>query len=271
MEQHQITEKLLNIVNAYEGRVHEEMAKFGEYLSSKYGISPSTGILLLSVFIGCVCAYILLLVKRRRLVGISKERQRQILLSSKSLADLYSGDLACRRLNDYKKAMAIPDALDQSDLLLKGLLEVDEQQLDLKKIQMVVEKLEKAGKDEGLRILESAHVKHADKSYYFYEIEMTIVEMLIYKEINPEVALIAECLDYQEIQFDARVPFFKAIICGRLGNWEEAARHWDEFVDVRGDLASIVGEGIQAAPISDFQTFKERVQNLQNEISKTQH
>ncbi|XP_028754880.1 uncharacterized protein LOC114714324 [Neltuma alba] len=237
---------------------------YGEYLTSEFGISPSTAIL--TVFIGCVCVY--MLVKRQW-----QPKEKRMLQSSKALAELYGGELAWKRLNDYKAALAIPDdALDQTGLLLKDLLAVDdEQRLDLDKIQRVVEKLEMAGRHEGVSILQSAHVRHSDKSFLVHEIELALVEMLIYKG-KPEEALKWECMDYQEIQFDARPPFFKAIVYGMMGNWEEAARYWDEFVDVRDGLISIVGEGFLPAGrlhrISDFEKFKGRVQNLLNEIIK---
>ncbi|KAI9124260.1 hypothetical protein K1719_005560 [Acacia pycnantha] len=241
--------------------------KFGEYLSSKFGISPSAAItIILTVIIGCLFVYVLLVKREWR------SKEKRMLLSSKSLAELYGGDLVWRRLKDHKAALAIiPRSSDQiTDL--KSLLDVDEQHLDLHNIQRVVEKLEKVGRDEGLRILKSAHVQHSDKSFLLHEIELALVELLIYQG-NPEEALKYECLDYQRNQFDARPPLFKAIIHGMLGRWGEAANYWDDFVDVRDSLISIVGEGTLPAGrlrrISDFKNFKQRVQNLENEITNT--
>ncbi|KAK4259212.1 hypothetical protein QN277_005566 [Acacia crassicarpa] len=239
--------------------------KFAEYFSSKFGPSPSAAIviIILTVIIGSVFVYVLLV------KGEWRSKEKRMLLSSKSLAVLYGGDLVWRRLKDHKAALAIiPRSSDQiTDL--KSLLEVDEQHLDLLNIQRVVEK---TGRDEGLRILKSAHVQHSDKSFFLHEIELALVELLIYQG-NPEEALKYECLDYQRNQFDARPPLFKAIIHGMLGKWEEAANYWDDFVDVRDSLISIVGEGTLPAGrlrrISDFKNFKQRVQNLENEITKT--
>ena len=57
-----------------------------------------------------------------------------------------------------------------------------------------------------------------------------------------------------------------------LGKWDEAENCWNEFVDIRDSLISIVGEGTLPAGIlhrsSDFPKFKQRVQNLEKEIIK---
>ena len=60
--------------------------------------------------------------------------KRKILERSKSIARLYGGDLALRRLDEDHVAHALPYTLERSDLVLKGLLE--EEHLDLKKLQV---------------------------------------------------------------------------------------------------------------------------------------
>ena len=112
-----------------EDRMYEEMVKLGAYLSSRYGISPSTAI---SVIVGFI--FLFMLVKRWWEQKPLAKGKRKILERSKSIARLYGGDLALRRLDEDHVAHALPYTLERSDLVLKGLLE--EEHLDLKKLQV---------------------------------------------------------------------------------------------------------------------------------------
>ncbi|XP_054779477.1 uncharacterized protein LOC129287286 [Prosopis cineraria] len=224
--EHVIKEKVVNMLNACEGRIHEEMGKLGADMSSKYGISPSTAI---SLILGCVCLYML-----GKRLWEPKPKPTPFFQRSQSLANIYGGDFALRRLEDYNIAKAIPYAVERSDLVLKGLLE--EEHLDLKKLQSVTARLEMAGKeDEGVRLLKEAKEKNIqlEKSHHAYEIDMLLVELLIYLG-NYEEAQKCECLKHQKMMtFDARRPLFKAIIYGMRNNWEKAANFWTKFVDLR--------------------------------------
>ncbi|XP_028764305.1 uncharacterized protein LOC114722442 [Neltuma alba] len=252
-------EKVGNMLKAYEDGTYEEMAKFGAYFRSKYGISPSTAI---SVILGCFCLY--MLVKRLR-----GSKQKPVLHRSGSIASLYGGDLALKRLDDYNAAISIPYVLERSDLVLKGLLE--EEHLDLKKLQTVTARLEMAGKEEeGVRLLNEAKTKNArlEKSHHVYEIEMLLLEMLIYMGQLDE-AQKCDCIKHKKIiAFDARRPLFKALIYEMRQNEEKAKSNWDKFVELRQDIMTLVGKEQLEPGIKDFEGFKEKVQHLQDEMKK---
>ncbi|XP_054779141.1 uncharacterized protein LOC129287027 isoform X2 [Prosopis cineraria] len=258
-----IKEKVVIMLNACEGRVYKEMAKFGADMSSKYGISPSTAI---SLILGFVCLYML----GRRLwepKPKSKPKPKPVLERSKSLANIYGGDFALRRLEDHNIAKAIPYVFERSDLVLKGLLE--EEHLDLKKLQSVMARLEMAGKEEeGVKLLKEAKEKNIqlEKSHHVYEIDMLLVEMLIYLGKHDE-AKSCECLKHQEMMLlDARRPLFKAIIYGMREDWITAESFWRKFEDMREDIMKMVGQEGPCPEIKGFENFKEEIQHLHNQI-----
>ncbi|KAF2305423.1 hypothetical protein GH714_005153 [Hevea brasiliensis] len=125
-----------------------------------------------------------------------------------SMGALHGGKLAMERLTDYHQARADAASLNAAESELKVLLE--EEQPDFKKLQSAVAKLEMSGKEAvAVGILESA-VKKArmeEKPQEAYEIEMLLVEMLIYKG-DYDKALKCECLSHEEIS-DARRPLYK--------------------------------------------------------------
>ncbi|KAI9123742.1 hypothetical protein K1719_005042 [Acacia pycnantha] len=264
--EHQIKEKVVNMLNACEDRLYEEMAKFGAYLKSEYGISPSTAI---SLILGCVCLF--MFAKHRWGKKQEKLKQkRKILERSKSVARMYGGDLALGRFHEYQVANAIPHALERSHVVLEGLLE--EEHLDLKKLQIVTARLEMAGQEqEGVTILRKAKKKNVDlnKSHHAYEIDMFLVELLIYMEQLDE-ALNCECLndDQNVIELDARRPLFQAIIYGMRQNWEQAKKFWNEFRDLRQEIFKGVGKGEPEPDVADFTDFKRLVQHVQDEIEE---
>ncbi|KAK4259209.1 hypothetical protein QN277_005564 [Acacia crassicarpa] len=253
------------MLNACEDSLYGEMAKFGAYLKSEYGISPSTAI---SLILGCVCLF--MFVKRRW--GKKQEKPKQklkLLQRSKSVARMHGGDLALRRLYEYQVAEAVPHALEGSDLVLKGLLQ--EEHLDLKKLQIVTARLEMAGQEEkGVTILEDAKRKNVNlnKSHHVYEIDMLLAELLIYNGQHNE-ALKCECLNDQNvIEHDARRPLFQAIIYGMQQNWGKAEHFWNEFKYLRQEILSGVGQGEPEPDVADFTAFKRVVKRVQNEIEE---
>ncbi|KAK4259211.1 hypothetical protein QN277_005565 [Acacia crassicarpa] len=262
--EHLIMEKVVNKLNGYERRMYEKMGKFGAYLSAKYGISPSTAI---SVILGCVCLYMFVTRRWRKKQDQKPKSRPKILERSKSIARLYGGDLALRRLDDYNAAVAIPYTLERSDLVLKGLLE--EEHLDLKKLQSVTARLEMAGKEEeGVRLLKEAKTKNAqmEKSHHVYEIDMLLAELLIYMGKHDE-AKGCECLKQQKMMaLDARRPLYKAIIYGMREEWGKAHSFWNKFVNLREEIMTMVGQEELSPEIKDFENFTERVKHLHKEI-----
>ncbi|KAJ9135871.1 hypothetical protein P3X46_032997 [Hevea brasiliensis] len=169
---------------------------------------------------------------------VFKSKNDGVFARSMSMGALHGGKLAMERLTDYHQARADAASLNAAESELKVLLE--EEQPDFKKLQSAVAKLEMSGKEAvAVGILESA-VKKArmeEKPQEAYEIEMLLVEMLIYKG-DYDKALKCECLSHEEIS-DARRPLYKAIIHIMLDSpKEEASKYWEEFTEVRTHFQS---------------------------------
>ncbi|KAF7840471.1 uncharacterized protein G2W53_002769 [Senna tora] len=196
-----------------------------------------------------------------------KSKRKPMLQRSKSLAELYGGELALERFFDYNEASTVPATLDHTDNLLKALLE--EEHLDLKKLQSTVAKLEMSEQEgTAVRILKQAKKKHQNKPQQLYQIEMLLVEMLIYKGDFDE-ALACECLKHEEIA-DARRPLYKAVIHVMNGNLKEAKELWEEFREMRKEF--IETRNVALPPLlnipssTHFLDFTDRVKKLQSKI-----
>ncbi|KAG4956116.1 hypothetical protein AAZX31_15G089700 [Glycine max] len=170
-------------------------------------------------------------------LGPKSEPQSMPKLGPKSvsifLRELHGGYRAWNRLETetYKEAQ-ISSAPDSAGALQQ---ELQKELPDLMILQQNVEDLENSEK-EGVaeNILAQALKKASDKPHEAYEIEMLLVEVLIYKggKQDLETALKCKCLKDESLK-DARRPLFKAIIYQMLGSIKEAKQHWDEFIVVR--------------------------------------
>ncbi|ONK81138.1 uncharacterized protein A4U43_C01F25700 [Asparagus officinalis] len=131
-------------------------------------------------------------------------------------------------------------------------------------------KLEMSGKeDEAVEMLQKA-LKEAEKDgkpHEAYELEMLLVEMLIYKG-NYQDALKCKCLNDKEIS-DARGPLYQAVVHLIEGNRDRSTELYKEFQDIRSRLhwPDNVQEGSPLYDaVHDFQVFEKIVNNLKKEI-----
>ncbi|KAG6642154.1 hypothetical protein CIPAW_09G123500 [Carya illinoinensis] len=179
---------------------------------------------------------------------------------SMAVGALHGGKLALQRLVDYHETHDNAASLHNAETELEDLLK--DEQPDLMQLQRTVAKLEMSGKEEeSVAILEKA-VENAqkEKKHEAYEIEMLLVEMLIYKG-DFEKALNCECLKHEEIS-DARRPLYKAIIYTMLGNYEKQAKKcWGDFKDIQRNLQwppSLKESQVdmRASSINNFEEFE---------------
>ncbi|KDP37974.1 hypothetical protein JCGZ_04617 [Jatropha curcas] len=202
------------------------------------------------------------------------KRKEKVFKRSVSVGALHGGKLAMERLIHYQHARADAASLNAAESELKALLL--EEKPDFNKLQTVVAKLEMSGKEaEAVEILEGAvqKAKKGNKSHEAYEIEMLLVEMLIYKG-DYKKALNCDCLsDHEEIS-DARRPLYKAIIYIMLDYpKEEASKNWEEFTEVRTHFQIFqsppctVDEQFQK-DITNFNEFDKIVKMLKKDITK---
>nr|KYP46848.1 hypothetical protein KK1_031551 [Cajanus cajan] len=215
------------------------------------------------VILGCLSILIYVLNNRR-----PKPRKKpNDLLRTRSfiIREIHSGNPVLDRLidDDFKQARVNPSALNNADKLLKEHLQ--QEFLDLISLQRNAAKLEMSAKeDEAEKILRDA-LKNAtskNKPQESYEIEMLLVEMLIYKggKSDLEKALKCKCLEDDSLK-DARRPLYKAIIYKMQGNTKEAENCWNEFIEVRDPTFHRPGE-------IHYKDFEHHVGRLQKAIQE---
>lgn len=207
----------------------------------------------------------------RRAKHACKRKNDGVFARSMSIGALHGGILALERLTYYHQARADAASLNTAESELKVLLA--EEQPDFKKLQSIVAKLEMSGKEAfAVEILERAvdKARKDKKPHEAYEIEMLLVEMLIYKG-DYKKALTCECLSDEAIT-DARRPLFKAIIHIMLEHpKEEATKCWEEFTEVRTLFQyppSSQEDGQSQQGSTSFNEFENFVKVLKQNIAK---
>ncbi|GAV79439.1 hypothetical protein CFOL_v3_22904 [Cephalotus follicularis] len=184
-------------------------------------------------------------------------RRKKSPTRSMSLAVIHGGKLALDRLVHYPEVST--DAI--SDLQV----ELGKEHPDFKKLQVTIAQLEMSGKEaEAVKILEEEmkQALHQKKPQEAYEIEMLLVEMLIYKGDFKEAGK-RHCLKQEEIT-DARRPLYKAIIHIMSGRCEDAHKFWNDFKDIRAQFKDIELDEF----VEDFQKFEEVVKKHILEANK---
>lgn len=234
----------------------ENMRNFISYIISKYGVN--TTIAVSFVILGCLPHFIHVLKNKRPKPNLVRTR-------SKIIKEVHSGYPALLTLleDDYKHARLNRSVLNNVDTLLKEHLR--QEFPNLMHIQQIAAKLEmSAREDDGEIILEDA-LKNANsnnKPQEAYEIEMLLVEMLIYKGGNSDLEKALKCKCLNEPLKDARRPLYKAIIYTMQGKQQEAKKWWDEFTVLRdpSDFPRSSHDDIH------FEEFEHRVVQLQQSI-----
>ncbi|XP_062094974.1 uncharacterized protein LOC133800888 [Humulus lupulus] len=211
--------------------------------------------------------------------GWWKERTPRVRKRSVTLATLQGGEMALQRLKDYQEARANAQNLDGIEKTLKKLLlssENELQELDFPSMQRIVAKIEMTGNEERAVQLLKKKLDEEINPYEAYEIEMLLVEMLIYKG-NYKGANIRKCLTEQKIS-DARRPLYQAIISMALepSKTEEAEEYWNDFIELRTHFSvePAFRESMEEIGIfkisTNFQEFQMVVKKLQEDINKEQ-
>ncbi|KAM6552116.1 hypothetical protein CsatB_001924 [Cannabis sativa] len=204
-----------------------------------------------------------------------KAKKKPIFKRSTSLALLHGGELALKRLVDYHEARADVNKLGLADCEFK--LKISEERPNFRELAEAMSKLEMRGKEEyAIRTLKE-ELQKAQKNkrmHEAYEIEILLVEMLIYKG-EYEDAKKCKCL-YDENVTDARRPLYLAIIIMALepAKKEEAEKYWKKFVDLRSEFSfqPMFRESMEETGIfkitTSFQEFQNVVKQLLYDINK---
>lgn len=242
-------------------------------MTTKYGAMAS------AVFASIVVAgvyFVRVSNSRKQEPSNRRKQEPPKLMRSMSMAVLHGGHLALKRLVEYHEARADNCALlDQAECDLKHILSLEHP--NYQKLQSIIAKLEMSGKEtEAITILENAITKAQNdgKCHEAYEIEMLLVEMLIYKG-DFKKALERKCLSHEEIS-DARRPLYKAICTMLLKheyNRKEAEQHWQDFNNLNKEFHCEPGsekESLVESQLhklkSDFREFEKVINVLRDDI-----
>ncbi|XP_027338185.1 uncharacterized protein LOC113852136 [Abrus precatorius] len=242
---------------------------FMSHISSKYGINAMPAISF--AILGSLLIY-----RLNRWLSDSAQPKLNPVVYTRSMIirEIHSGNEVLDRLvkEDYKKALVNPATLDKAESLLKALLE--EEHLDFMKIQQTTAKLEMSAKEDSAeKILREAveKAKKTGKPLEAYEIEMLLVEMLIYKGESEKV-LKCECLKDESLK-DARRPLYKVHVpvlpyqaiarCMLNVGTDMAKQDWKQFIEARDPYSST-----GSRPVVNFETFQSCLQRLQSAIQE---
>ncbi|KAG2689033.1 hypothetical protein I3760_09G121000 [Carya illinoinensis] len=231
----------------------------------KYGAMAATATVPIVIFTGVYVAW--------GYASRAFKNNQPVLSKSASIGMLHGGKPALKRLLDYCHTRADAMVLDEATNELKTAL--GDAYPDFCELKRAVENLEMSGEvGEAVTMLETAfrEARKQRKPQAAYEIEMSLVEMLIYKG-DFEKALNCECLKDEEIT-DARRPLYKAIIYITLGNYEQAKKCWGDFQGIQRNLQwppSLKESQVDtASSINDFKQFEKVVKFLKDDIHEAQ-
>ncbi|KAK4589226.1 hypothetical protein RGQ29_020000 [Quercus rubra] len=231
-------------------------------LQAKYGLAATATPII--IFAGIYIAW--------GYASRSLKRNRQVFTRSMSIGVIHGGKPALQRLIDFHKARLDAKIPNKAVKKLKYTLITEKP--DFFHLKSTVAKLEMTGKEtEAAAVLEVAYERamKQKKPHEAYEIEMLLVEMLIYQG-EFKKAFDRKCFDNVEIS-DARRPLFKAILHLVLdNNVNQAFACWEEFTHIREDFnrQPSLEEDIHKEVVSDFKKFKEVVNLLKDDIKEIQ-
>ncbi|PON43750.1 Tetratricopeptide-like helical domain containing protein [Trema orientale] len=209
----------------------------------------------------------------------SWRKKPPVLKRSTSLALLHGDEMALQRLVEFHESRADTHRLDSADCEFRLAL-IGQQKPNFRELTRVIAKLEMSGKeDKAIKLLEEEFQKAQNngKTYEAYEIEMLLVEMLIYKG-DFKKALRCKCLSNENVS-DARRPLYNAIIHIALepSKKKEAEAYWEKFIDLRTHFGfqPVYRESMEETGIykisTNFQEFERIVKKLQQDIKKARN
>ncbi|URE23521.1 hypothetical protein MUK42_03460 [Musa troglodytarum] len=204
--------------------------------------------------------------------GVARQQSRAnpALYRSVSLAMLHGGEKAMQRLMDAHEACG--DESKVSGALDEMRNELDKDRMDFNKLHAIVPRLEMSGKEkEAITKLQEAlqKAKTGQQTHKAYELEMLLVEMLIY-EGEYDKALRLACLCSEDVSTaDARVPLYQAAIYAMKGETDRAKERYEKFKDIRktyhGSKFSSAGPAVHMT-LPDFDRFEIVANNLKKTI-----
>ncbi|KAJ0963088.1 hypothetical protein J5N97_028210 [Dioscorea zingiberensis] len=195
-----------------------------------------------------------------------KNRKSRVLHRSVSMAALHGGKVALKRILVSTEARVDKDVAGSALQEFKELLSAEP--IRFTKLQKVAAKLEMTRQeDEAVKMLREASDKARKdgKPHEAYELEMLLVEMLIYEGSYHE-ALNCGCLEEKMI-YDSRRPLYQAVIYKILHDDHRAKEAYNDFCEIHTSWTDDIGDGSPLyGLVHNYETFEKVVRNLKWEI-----
>ncbi|KAG7573602.1 hypothetical protein ISN44_As09g018760 [Arabidopsis suecica] len=196
----------------------------------------------------------------------SSGRDERSLSKSVSMGAIRGGKLALQRLLDLHSYRVDTSSLANAEIEFEALLSNENPDFGL--LQRDIVKMEMSGKEaKGVELLKKALVKtrKEGKGHEAYEIEMLLVEMLIYLG-NIEEASKCKCLE-DEVITDARRPLYQTIIHYLRGDpMKQVEETFNRFREIQIGLQwPGSSEECEIEQVT-FDEFKKVMESLKQEI-----
>ncbi|XP_010504915.1 PREDICTED: uncharacterized protein LOC104781845 [Camelina sativa] len=196
----------------------------------------------------------------------SSARDKKSLSRSVSVGAIRGGKLALQRLLDLHSYRADTSSLANAEIEFEALL--SQEHPDFGMLQRDIVKMEMSGKEaKGVEILKKAleKARKEGKGHEAYEIEMLLVEMLIYLG-NMDEAKRCKCLE-DEVITDARRPLYQTIIHYlRADPMKQVEETFNKFKEIQISLQwPGSSEECEIEQIT-FDEFKKVMESLKHEI-----
>ncbi|CAH8264720.1 unnamed protein product [Arabidopsis lyrata] len=196
----------------------------------------------------------------------SSGRDERTLSKSVSMGAIRGGKLALQRLLDLHSYRVDTSSLANAEIEFEALLSKENPDFGL--LQRDIVKMEMSGKEaNGVELLKKAleKARKEGKGHEAYEIEMLLVEMLIYLG-NIEEASKCKCLE-DEVITDARRPLYQSIIHYLRGDpMKQVEETFNRFRDIQIGLQwPGSSEECEIEQVT-FDEFKKVMESLKQEI-----
>ncbi|XP_013747388.2 uncharacterized protein LOC106450286 [Brassica napus] len=199
--------------------------------------------------------------------SLARRRKDQKTLSrSVSMGAIRGGKVALQRLLDLHSYHLDTSSLVNAEIEFESLLSRERPDFGL--LQRDIVKMEMSGKEaKGVEILKKAldKAKAEGKGHEAYEIEMLLVEMLIYMG-NIEEASKCKCLEDDFIT-DARRPLYQTIIYYFRGDpWKQVEEAFNRFREIQMGLQWPGNSEESESHEITLDEFKKVMESLKHEI-----
>ncbi|RZR73110.1 hypothetical protein BHM03_00020187 [Ensete ventricosum] len=191
-----------------------------------------------------------------------------VLYRSVSFGMLYGGENAMQRIMHAHEARLDSTKLNKAVDDLRA--ELAKERKDYSKLNVLAASLEMSGKEkEAIKIFEAALQKSAKNEQEMHELQMLLVEMLIYQGDYVKAFGYASLCSEDTSVADPRVPLYKAAIFAMMGKEYRAKECYETFKEIQKDYNRpkfFKGGSTVHVVVPEFDQFMTIVNNIKKEI-----